>query len=60
MGTLKTVESLWALWKQGKVKADHVMGQLLQYLMDLQKELAALELEVRKLKRQVEELSSKT
>ncbi len=59
MGTLKTVESLWALWKQGKVKADHVMGQLLQYLMALQKELKALELEVRKLKRQVEELSSK-
>ncbi len=58
MGTLKTVESLWPLWKQGKVKADHVMGQLLQYLMALQKELKALELEVRKLKRQVEELSS--
>ncbi len=59
MGTLPTVEALWALWEQGQVKADHVMGQLLQYLMDLQKELAALELEVIKLKRQVEELSSK-
>ncbi len=59
MGTYKTVQHLLNLWSQGKVDLDQIMGQVLQYIIALQNAVEALELEVRKLKRQVEELSSK-
>ncbi len=59
MGTYATIQTLLNLWKQGKVTAEQIVGQILQYLVDWHKEFQALELEVRKLKRQVEELSSK-
>ncbi len=58
MGTY-TVQHLLNLWSQEKVNLDQIMGQVLQYIIDLQNKVEALELEVRKLKRQVEELSSK-
>ncbi len=58
MGTYTTIQKLWTLWQQGKVTAEQVVGQMLQYLMAWHKEFQALELEVRKLKRQVKELSS--
>ncbi len=58
MGT-NTVQELMSLWSREKVDLDHIMGQVLQYIMALQDAVEALELEVIKLKRQVEELSSK-
>ncbi len=57
MGT-KTVQELTSLWNREKVDLEHIMGQVLQYIMALQDAVEALELEVRKLKRQVKELSS--
>ncbi len=57
MGT-HTVKHLLSLWSQEKVNLDQIMGQVLQYILALQEAVAALELEVSKLKRQVEELSS--
>ncbi len=57
MGT-HTVQHLMSLWSREKVDLDHIMGQVLQYIIALQDAVEALELEVRKLKRQVKELSS--
>ena len=51
------VQHLMNLWAQGKVDLDQIMGQVLQYIKTLQEEVAALDLEVRKLKRRVDELS---
>ncbi len=56
MGT-KTVQELTSLWNREKVDLEHIMGQVLQYIMALQDAVAALELEVSKLKRQVRELT---
>ena len=56
MGTY-TVQHLLNLWAQGRVDLDQIMGQVLQYIKDLQEEVAALRLEVNKLKRQVAELT---
>ena len=58
MGTYATIQKLWELWKQGQVKAEQIVGQILQYLVIWHKEFEDLKLEVRKLKRQVEELTS--
>ncbi len=58
MGTYATIQKLWELWRQGEVKAEQIVGQILQYLVDWHKEFEDLKLEVRKLKRQVKELSS--
>ncbi len=58
MGTYATIQTLLNLWKQGQVKAEQVVGQMLQYLVDWHKEFEELKLDVRKLKRQVEKLSS--
>ncbi len=59
MGTYATIQTLLNLWKQGKVTPAQIVGQVLQYLVDWHKEFEDLKLEVRKLKRQVKELSSK-
>ncbi len=56
MGT-RTVQDLMSLWSREKVDLEHIMGQVLQYIMALQDAVEALELEVRKLNRQVEELN---
>ncbi len=58
MGTHMNIQTLWNLWQQGKVTAEQIVGQMLQYLVAWHKDFQALELEVRKLKRQVEELTS--
>ncbi len=57
MGTYTTIQKLLNLWKQGKVTAEQIVGQILQYLVDWHKEFEDLKLDVRKLKRQVKELS---
>ncbi len=58
VGTYATIQKLLNLWKQGQVKAEQIVGQILQYLVDWHKEFEELKLDVRKLKRQVEKLSS--
>ncbi len=58
MGTYATIQTLLNLWKQGQVKAEQVVGQMLQYLVDWHKEFEDLKLEVRQLKRQVEKMKS--
>ncbi len=49
-------DELWALWKLAEVKAEHVMGQVIQLLMAHNKELKALRFEVEQLKQQVADL----
>ncbi len=58
MGTYATIQTLLNLWQQGQVKAEQIVGQILQYLVIWHKEFEDLKLEVSKLKRQVEKLSS--
>ena len=58
MGTYATIKKLWELWKLKQVTVEQVIGQLLQYLVAWHEQFEALKLEVNKLKRQVEELTS--
>ena len=59
MGTYATIKKLWELWKLEEVSVKQVIGQVLQYLVVWYEQFEALKLEVKKLKRQVEKLSSK-
>ncbi len=58
VGTHMNIKTLWNLWQQGKVTAEQIVGQILQYLVAWHKEFEDLKLEVRKLKRQVEKVNS--
>ncbi len=48
---------LWGLWRRAEIKIEHTVGQIIQHLLDHDNELKTLRQDVRRLKRQVAELS---
>ncbi len=51
-------DTLFSLWAQGELTQDMFLGQLAQHIKSQEAQIKALELELNKLKRQVDELDS--
>ncbi len=53
-----TWDELFSLWAQGQLTQDMFLGQLAQHIQNQEAQIKGLELELNKLKRQVEALSA--
>ncbi len=54
-----TLTELGGLWRRAEIKMEHTVGQIIQHLLTHNDELKTLRQDVRRLKRQVTELSEK-
>ncbi len=54
-----TWDELFSLWAQGQLTQDMFLGQLAQHIQNQEAQIKALEQDLNKLKRQLNELSAK-